>query len=321
MQKSFQQEEQNAPSLTAVSTQDSATDTLQDRQVEAEQQAQTEPMEALLVTLKRLSRRHAWFGGIATLLGLLFGFFVLMGVLIYLMMSHMQGYAAKLILDFSLLSFGVTGNSGAGHAQMTVSGLTPLLLMLGSAGFSTLSKRERLKLTRTLAQYDDVRAVGPLVEALYLRDRVVRSEAAAALTRLLPRLRREDASLLNSNQRLYLWLYLGRSRWSFLADDDELSLAILQAYSQIGDGTELPTVRRLAQGKGSAGKDSRVREAAQRYLDEVKLREEQEKLPQILLRPSSGLETSPDTLLRPSEEGTETDPQHLLRASAADEAP
>jgi hypothetical protein len=130
----------------------------------------------------------------------------------------------------------------------------------------------------------------------------------------LPRLRREDTYLLHPSQRRMLSFYLGRGRWNLVLDDDQLSLAILNAYWYIGDGTELPTVRRLAQGKVGSARDGPVREAAQQYLDEVQRRKEEETRPYTLLRASSGTAVAPDVLLRPAAEATESDPRQLLRA-------
>src|SRR5947207_14393375 len=107
---------------------------------------------------------------------------------------------------------------------MSVSGTLPLLLLCGSGIFAVLTKRERLKLTRSLTRYEHARAVGPLVDALYLRDRSLRTEAAAALKRVLPRLRPGDAPLLDANRRLMLSLYLGRCRMSLLHDDVVLAV-------------------------------------------------------------------------------------------------
>jgi hypothetical protein len=78
------------------------------------------------------------------------------------------------------------------------------------------------------AMSDDLHAVGPLAEALASRRRHIRDIAEDALIRLLPRLTKEHAALLDKNQRANLNHALsGRSR--------SLTLAILHAWEQIGD--------------------------------------------------------------------------------------
>jgi hypothetical protein len=128
-------------------------------------------------------------------------------------------------------------------------------------------------------------------------------------------LRQEDASLLSDHHRLLLSLYLDQNRWSLLDDNDALSLAIIESYWYIGDGSELPTVKRVAQGKGSAAKNERVREAAQRYVAEMQRRAELAKQPETLLRASAVVSTNPEMLLHPADDAPANDPDELLRAT------
>jgi hypothetical protein len=307
-----EEEQRTAVTASSLSTEPVA---LEGEAVQHEAGEHALPMELLLTKLKRQSRRHAWFGGIAAVLGLLLGGIVVLSIIMYLVMSGMLGHAAKFIVDFSPTSFATTGQISAHSGQVAVSGLTPLLLLIGSSVFAFLTKRERIQLTKTLLQYEDLRAIGPLAEALYLQDKAVRTEAAASLARLLPRLREEDASLLDDHQRLLLSLYLGRSRWSLLEDNDALSLAIVEAYWHIGNGSEVPTVKRIAQGKGSAAKDARVREAAQRYVAEMQRRAELARQPETLLRASASVNANSEMLLHPAVQTPATDPAELLRAT------
>ena len=191
-----------------------------------------------------------------------------------------------------------------------------LLLLCGGSAFAVLAKRESRKQTGTYRDYDDVCAIGPLMESLFGSSKSARTRAAANLTSLLPRLRVENKSVLNRGHRRLLAIYLGRSRWNFVLNDDELSIAILKAYHFIGDGTELPVVKRLAQGKVGSARDERVRVAAQAYLDEVNRRKTESSMPGLLLRPSDTPATSSDVLLRVAAEPTNTDPQQLLRAES-----
>lgn len=315
MRQKLQQEEEQRTAVTASSLSIEPV-ALEKEAVQREAGEQTLPMEVLLARLKGQSRRHAWFGGIAAILGLLLGGIVALSLIMYLVMSGMLGHAAKFIVDFSPTSFAATGQTDAHSGRVTVSGLTPLLLLIGSSVFAVLTKRERIQLTKTLVHYEDVRAVGPLVEALYIvEDKAFRSKTAAALTRLLPRLRQEDASLLDAQQRRLLSQYFGRVRWATLERNDDLSLAIVESYWRIGDGTELPAVKRLAQGKGIAAKDTRVREAAQRYVAEMQRRAEVASQPDTLLRASAIVHTNSDMLLHPADSAPATEPHELPRAT------
>ena len=69
---------------------------------------------------------------------------------------------------------------------------------------------------------------------------------------------------------------------------------------------------------GYGAKDPRIREAAQKYLDEAARKKEQEQMSQVLLRASSDRDTAPDILLRPAQESLSADPQQLLRGSDAE---
>jgi hypothetical protein len=273
-------------------------------------QSQTEEMESALAVVRQQSRLNHWFGGLFLLLYGLLSWWLLAGIHSYSYVSFYEGHAAKLVFDFGTVSFGAAIKHGTGHSVVTVNGTLPLLLLCGLGVCAALAKRGSRKMARTLKGCDDVRAVGLLAEVLSVRDKSVRTQAAADLIRVLPRLRPQDKSLLKWHQRVSLWLYLGNP----LPNDDELSLAILDAYWSIGDGTELTTVKRLVQGTVGSAREGRVREAAQRYLDEVRRRDE-ETVADTLLRASNGPAVAPDTLLRPAAEATESDPRHLLRAN------
>ena len=306
MRQHLQHEESTTPVLSQIG-ETKAVSAPQANLIQQDSQAEALSVDALLATVKKQARRHAWLGGIAMTLAGLFGFVIAMSILIFFMLGH-EGHWPKVILDLSLTSFGGTGQSGPGQSEMTISGVTPLLLMLGCGYFSTLARKERARLSRTLAQCDDVRAVGPLIEALFLRNRNVTAEAAEALKRLLPRLQAEDADLLTEGQCAYLRLYL-----AFRGEDPDLVLAIVKAYEQIGRNDDLLFVQKLAAGKGKAGKDRRVQEAAQAYLDYVRKQEELRQAPQVLLRASGSADVSTETLLRAAEGAPDAAPDQLLR--------
>jgi hypothetical protein len=239
--------------------------------------SQVVPGEVLVTTLKRLwlqSWLDALLGGIVGTLVTLFVCFLVIGTVDYqigMFGHHLSGGPVRVLFDPSPLAFEVnaTGSSQNG-TTITFSGITPLAVMLVCGMLWVLVRRKRIALIHQVSRMDDVRFVGPLIEALYIQDKLLHSEVSAALTRLLPRLRTEDMYRLNANHRTLLNRYLNRSKFSLPGDDNALSLAILRAYPMIGDGTELPVVRRVAQGKGNSGKDSQLRQEAQRYLDRTK---------------------------------------------------
>jgi hypothetical protein len=152
--------------------------------------------------------------------------------------------------------------------------------------------KRRLEVARKLADYDDVRAVGPLAEALGPGDRQVREIAAAALTRLLPRLRPADAGLLNGNQRRCLYRALN-------GENTDLILAILKAFEAVGDDAALPHVERLASGRGRAAKSLPIQRAAQECLPFLRERLEKERGARTLLHPSTAPSVPADALRQP----------------------
>lgn len=168
------------------------------------------------------------------------------------------------------------------------------------------------KTTQQLAEFEDVRTIGPLLEALELGYSKVTRVIETALLRLLPRLRASDANLLNSKQRRALARLLTTTRKT------ELQLAILSALEQVGDGSAVSAVKRLANEPGRTPARLRVQQAAQACLLFLEPRVEQEKSSRQLLRASSPTAATPETLLRPAQGVTAQEPEQLLRASGED---
>ena len=92
-------------------------------------------------------------------------------------------------------------------------------------------------------------------------------------------------------------------------------LATLKSYEQIGGMEDLPTVARLAQGKGYAKQNYNIRKAAQECLPYLQARSEGQDLRQTLLRASSESADSAANLLRPASAASSADPAQMLRAS------
>lgn len=160
--------------------------------------------------------------------------------------------------------------------------------------------------------FDDPRAVGPLIEVLPLDNQIVVADAEKALTRLLSRLQASDADLLTAAQRDCLYR---RLKIQDIEKSAEFMIAALRALEQIGDAKALPSVEALAERRGNTVREIRVGEAAQHCLGFLKAKAEQKQSRDSLLRASSGLDTSAESLLRPTTESLPTDPQHLLRGS------
>jgi hypothetical protein len=196
------------------------------------------------------------------------------------------------------------------------------LLSLGGIGFVLMlrhltASEKQTEAARMLARFDDVRAMGALIEALDWPEEQVRVAARLALLRLLPRLRASDATLLRPGQRASLYRYL---KMRNAHRDVDFLLAILKALEQVGDASALPPVQRLAEGAGHTYNQRRVRRAARECLPYLEARAEQQRASQTLLRASSAVATTPQMLLRPATGGNNAEPQQLLRPGAQENA-
>jgi HEAT repeat protein len=193
--------------------------------------------------------------------------------------------------------------------RIGLNNILPTIIVLLTA--SRLQKRAASE----LAKHDDIRAVGPLVEALEFRSRQVGPEAERALIRLLPRLRATDSGLLNEEQRRILCRALVRRR------NPHLAVAILRAFEQVGGEDVLAAVERVANGDGRMAGEQRVREAAQACLPAVRQRAENARAARTLLRPAAAPDNPADILLRPAQGAGEADPDLLLRPAYPDADP
>jgi hypothetical protein len=164
-----------------------------------------------------------------------------------------------------------------------------------------------------MALFDDLRATGPLLEALNLRDKAVVAAAEKALLGLLPRLQASDAHSITQAQRECLYR---RLKIENAQTEAEFLIAALKALEQVGDARALPCVEALAASRVTTANGTRVREAARQCLAFLKARAEQKQSSDSLLRASSGADASSEALLRPAADNPPTDPQHLLRPSS-----
>jgi hypothetical protein len=162
------------------------------------------------------------------------------------------------------------------------------------------------KAGQVLAEQDDIRIVGALAEA---RSFPIAQEAVTqALIRLLPRMKASDAHLLNAEQKKALYTGLAST-------EEALILTILKSLEQIGDGSALPYVEKLAYPSEKAKVSEEVQEAARACLPFLTERAAEEQNRSTLLRASDGITTQPGELLRPAAATEETDPKLLLRAT------
>lgn len=143
--------------------------------------------------------------------------------------------------------------------------------------------KKRLETTRRLAEGDDVRAVGPLAEALFDGDKAVREIAERGLIRLLPRLKESDAHVLNEEQNR-------RLRRALDGSNEDLAIAVLRALEFVGDSNALWDVLKLR----SRTRAERVRDAAKECLPYLEARVPQDSL----LRSSEAPSVPADALIR-----------------------
>ncbi len=188
---------------------------------------------------------------------------------------------------------------------MTTSGMLGLFGM--SVGVTSAQKR----ITKELAQFQDIRTVGAFAEALEFGDPEIKRMAELKLIELLPRLQAADNSLLSGDQRQALYR-------AIVGSNADLTLTILKALEQVGDTTAVPHVKRIVGQHISKSANLKIRDAAQECLQKLEERAELELASHQLLRASSASAVPADTLLRPVIINTQTSSDELLRPSQAD---
>jgi hypothetical protein len=179
-----------------------------------------------------------------------------------------------------------------------------------------LSRLQRNALT-ALALYDDSRAIGPFVEALYYPDKKIQTMATATLVRLLPLLRDDHGASLTRQQRLCLYYCLKPPVPTiYPVRDRDLILAVLRAQVRTDDRTALFLVCSLAEAEAATCTDAEIRDAAvacDRFLHQ---RDQDSDQRASLLRASAAQEVS-DHLLRPAQDSSETPAALLLRPTVS----
>lgn len=176
----------------------------------------------------------------------------------------------------------------------------------------SLSSRQT-EAARALSHTDDIRAVGPLSEALDWPDASIKFTAATGLTRLLPGLNASDGNLLNAKQRASLYSML---RMRNVHSHYSLLEAILKALQQVGDEAAIPVVERLEKAHAYTSNQKRIKQLAHDTLPLLTASARIQGASAMLLRASSQNDAPSDLLLRGAMANNEDAPQQLLRASA-----
>jgi hypothetical protein len=176
--------------------------------------------------------------------------------------------------------------------------------------------------TEELAESGDTDSVGPLIDLLAIDQQTIRRVAGRALTRMLPSLTDEDASILTAPRRQHLIrrlrmnpdFFLYKDVGAFLAPPKldravnveaiDLRVAILDSYARVGGALELPTVRQLAESTSPNPAQVRLREAARVALPAVEARAARESDHGSLLRVATS-QNDRAVLLQPA--GSEQD--------------
>ncbi len=139
--------------------------------------------------------------------------------------------------------------------------------------------------------------------------------AAIALTGILPTLVQGEGHYLPRDQRRIVYKLLA------VADPQRyegLILAILHALGEVGGSGAIVPLEYPAFHPAKTPAGQRIKLAAQTALKRLHSRLAREEEGKVLLRPAVSPERPEETLLRPAQAGTETDPQQLLRPVADD---
>jgi len=235
------------------------------------------------------------------------------------------GFAFSLvILSILHLIAGAWNTSVEGTLLWGIGVLCAMTVVMGTQMTYRVSRRRR-KLKAALAQKQDIRSTGALLQVLRVPNTSIRNLAKRSLIDLLPQLQTKDGDQLAENERRILLRTLSISpnnreqrelselfsksaaRAAYQREVD-LRVAILKAYEQIGGSREESVVRRLAQGTPSIPTGRPVPEEIRKAASDC--------LPHIEAR--AALERAAAQLLRPTTHRDEIDASLLRAASATD---
>lgn len=250
-------------------------------------------------------------------------------------LNHMGPAGAELLLEFlkdeaairTRKKRAVLGVVYGGLATATGLGIALVLThhpaaLVGLSGFSGLAglagtmapSQQYNRIINALSQLDDIRAVGPLAEALSIPDANSRVAVARALSRLLPRLKQQDQELLNEVQRSALRKFLGERDPEREAG---LILALVYALTTILDVSALPTMETMAMRAKRTTDDGHVVEALTNSIEVLRETKRRMETPHTLLRASTE-PTTTEQLLRAVQTVSDVPAEQLLRAGSSE---
>jgi hypothetical protein len=187
-------------------------------------------------------------------------------------------------------------------------GLTAFLFIAGL--------KDHVKAVKELADTTDPSAIGPLAEALTMREfelSGIKLTIEDTLIRLLAQLKPGDKLSLSDDEARALYSQLE-------GDHKEFVIAILQSLSVVPDTMALRFVEDLARGYGAARSRPEVRKLALALLRPLRDLCRVEDTNATLLRAADSQPTE-DTLLRPASGASQPDSAALLRPTFAEEPP
>lgn len=156
-----------------------------------------------------------------------------------------------------------------------------------------------------LSNLEDLRAVGPLAEAMLRVEPVVQRDVGRALKRLLPKLQPGDSGLLGRAGREALHHLLFR-------EEEALVRAVIEALGVVGDATSIRPLLELTEAWWLTT-NSHVKAEAAKCAVILEERAKREAQQAVLLRPSAG--AAEEALLRPAASASSGDEGRLLHVS------
>ncbi len=224
------------------------------------------------------------------------------------LLPHLEGIARKTLYR-RLADIGIrillpfAGLFVADALDIHLGGYRGLVLWLIASITSALlvtELRAEKGCVRVIALFEDPRAVGPLIEALDLKEGEATRTARDALVRLLPRLNWDDLARLNATQVGCLHRAIIESPYL------ELVHALVATAERLQDAGALSAVGKLAAGVGKTGGIQSVRDQARECLPVLRAAVERERESQTLLRAASSVSPSEVLLRAPQEAPTDT---------------
>ena len=223
-------------------------------------------------------------------------------------------------------------------------GVLALVGLLAGALVGISAETGQRRLALSLAESEDPRIIGPLADALtpidagkpsvmrrlyayfpfsntftgsIVSDKKQQQQLKSILAGLLARLPANEAAQLSEAPRACL----ARALRECEIEDETLIVAILNTFTQIGDGRIAGTAAALAAMDTPTENARRIKEAAQTCLPTLRHHAEQEQHSTTLLRSSDKPATPSEALLRPAENASDANPSLLLRPETPEQTP